>query len=110
MREAFAKAVFSSQLFGTDVTGNVGVRLVNTRTNSEGFDSVGSTIQPSTGSKEYTDVLPSATLNFLIDDQRILRFAVAKVIARPPLDELRTGRRLDDPSVTVGQLTGSGGN
>ncbi|WP_372178287.1 TonB-dependent receptor [Xanthomonas axonopodis pv. phyllanthi] len=110
VREAFAKAVFSSQLFGTDVTGNVGVRLVNTRTTSEGFDSVGSTIQPSTGSKEYTDVLPSATLNFLIDDQRILRFAVAKVIARPPLDELRTGRRLDDPSVTVGQLTGSGGN
>lgn len=110
VREAFAKAVFSSQLFGTDVTGNVGVRLVNTKTTSEGFDSVGSTIQPSTGSKEYTDVLPSATLNFLIDDQRILRFAVAKVIARPPLDELRTGRRLDDPSVTVGQLTGSGGN
>ncbi|WP_372360434.1 TonB-dependent receptor [Xanthomonas axonopodis pv. poinsettiicola] len=110
VREAFAKAVFSSQLFGTDVTGNIGVRLVNTRTDSDGFDSVGSTIQPSSDSKEYTDVLPSATLNFLIDEQRILRFAVAKVIARPPLDELRTGRRLDDPNVTVGQLTGSGGN
>ncbi|AUJ13308.1 TonB-dependent receptor [Xanthomonas oryzae pv. oryzae] len=113
MREAFAKAVFSSQLFGTDATGNVGVRLVNTKTSSNGFDSVGGTMQPSSDSsdsKEYTDVLPSATLNFLIDDQRILRFAVAKVIARPPLDELRTGRRLDDPTVTVGQLTGNGGN
>ncbi|WP_022973354.1 TonB-dependent receptor domain-containing protein, partial [Xanthomonas maliensis] len=110
VREAFAKAVFSSQLFGTDVTGNVGVRLVNTRTDSDGFDSVGDTIQTSSASKSYTDVLPSATLNFLIDEQRILRFAVAKVIARPPLDELRTGRRLDDPNVTVGQLTGSGGN
>lgn len=110
VREAFAKAVFSSQLFGTDITGNIGVRLVNTRTTSDGFDSVGTTVQASSDSKEYTDVLPSATVNFLIDDQRILRFAVAKVIARPPLDELRTGRRLDDPNVTVGQLTGSGGN
>lgn len=110
VREAFAKAVFSSQVFGTDVTGNIGVRLVNTKTTSDGFDSVGNTVQASTDSKEYTDVLPSATVNFLIDDQRILRFAVAKVIARPPLDELRTGRRLDDPTVTVGQLTGSGGN
>ncbi|PPU78168.1 MULTISPECIES: TonB-dependent receptor [Xanthomonas] len=110
VREAFAKAVFSAQLFGTDVTGNIGVRLVNTKTDSQGFDSVGSTIQPSSASKQYTDVLPSATLNFLIDEQRILRMAVAKVIARPPLDELRTGRRLDDPNVTVGQLTGSGGN
>ncbi|RBL60475.1 TonB-dependent receptor, partial [Xanthomonas oryzae pv. oryzae] len=68
------------------------------------------TVPPSSDSKAYTDVLPSATLNFLTDDQRILRVAVAKVTARPPLDELRTGRRLDDPTVTVGQLTGSGGN
>ncbi len=110
MREASAKAIFSSQLFGTDATGSVGVRLVNTKTSSNGFDSVGGTVQPSSDSKEYTDVLPSATLNFLIDDQHILRVAVAKVIARPPLDELRTGRRLDDPTVTVGQLTGRGGN
>ncbi|MCG6630704.1 TonB-dependent receptor, partial [Acinetobacter baumannii] len=81
MREAFAKAVFSSQLFGTDATGNVGVRLVNTKTSSNGFDSVGGTVPPSSDSKAYTDVLPSATLNFLTDDQRILRVAVAKVTA-----------------------------
>ncbi|QNH17668.1 TonB-dependent receptor [Xanthomonas sp. SS] len=110
VREAFAKAVFSSQWFGIDVTGNVGVRAVHTDTTSDGYDTVGGVVQPSSASNDYTDVLPSATLNFLLDDERILRFSVAKVIARPPLDELRTGRALDDPNTTVGQLTGSGGN
>ena len=110
VREAFAKAVFSSQWFGIDVTGNVGVRAVHTDTTSDGYDTVGGVVQPSSASNDYTDVLPSATLNFLLDDARILRFSVAKVIARPPLDELRTGRALDDPNTTVGQLTGSGGN
>ncbi|QNH13446.1 TonB-dependent receptor [Xanthomonas sp. SI] len=110
VREAFAKAVFSSQWFGVDVTGNVGVRAVHTDTTSDGYDTVGGVVQPSSASNDYTDVLPSATLNFLLDDARILRFSVAKVIARPPLDELRTGRALDDPNTTIGQLTGSGGN
>ncbi|WP_369914235.1 TonB-dependent receptor [Xanthomonas sp. NCPPB 3005] len=110
VREAFAKAVFSSQWFGIDVTGNVGVRAVHTDTTSDGYDTVGGVVQPSSASNDYTDVLPSATLNFLLEDERILRFSVAKVIARPPLDELRTGRALDDPNTTVGQLTGSGGN
>ena len=58
----------------------------------------------------HTDVLPSATLNFIFDAEHILRLAVAKVLARPPLDELRTGRFLADPASTVGQLTGSGAN
>ncbi|MCC4594998.1 TonB-dependent receptor [Xanthomonas campestris pv. phormiicola] len=110
VREAFAKAVFSSQWFGIDVTGNAGVRVVHTDTTSDGYDTIGGVVQPSSASNDYTDVLPSATLNFLLDDERILRFSVAKVIARPPLDELRTGRALDDPNTTVGQLTGSGGN
>ncbi|KLD75929.1 TonB-dependent receptor [Xanthomonas hyacinthi] len=110
VREAFAKAVFSSQWFGIDVTGNAGVRVVHTDTSSDGYDTIGGVVQPSSASNDYTDVLPSATLNFLLDDERILRFSVAKVIARPPLDELRTGRALDNPNTTVGQLTGSGGN
>ncbi|MDY4338604.1 TonB-dependent receptor [Xanthomonas sp. LF07-6] len=110
VREAFAKAVFSSQWFGVDVTGNAGVRVVHTDTDSHGYDTVGGVVQPSSAGKTYTDVLPSATVNFLIDPERILRLSVAKVMARPPLDELRTGRALDDPNTTVGQLTGSGGN
>jgi len=110
VKEAYVKAVYDSSLFGSNVMGNVGVRVVGTDTTSTGFDSVGSTIAPTTQGNSYTDVLPSATLNFLLDDERVLRLAAAKVVARPPLDELRTGRYLSDPLTTVGQLTGSGGN
>ncbi|WP_434026678.1 TonB-dependent receptor [[Pseudomonas] boreopolis] len=111
VQEAFAKASFSSTWFGIDVTGNAGVRVVNTRTTSTGYDTLdGSTYSPSRASNRYTDVLPSATLNFLIADDKILRLSAAKVVARPPLDELRTGRQLDNPATVSGQLTGSGGN
>ncbi|WDS36183.1 TonB-dependent receptor [Pseudoxanthomonas sp.] len=111
VQEAFAKAVFSSTWFGVDVTGNAGVRLVNTRTTSDGYDTQdGSTYAPSHASKHYTDVLPSATANFLLAEDKILRVSVAKVVARPPLDELRTGRFLDNPATVSGQLTGNGGN
>ncbi len=111
VQEAFAKAVFSSNWLGVDVTGNAGVRLVNTRTTSTGYDTLdGTSYAPSSASKRYTDVLPSATVNFLLADDKILRLSVAKVVARPPLDELRTGRFLDNPATVSGQLTGSGGN
>ncbi|WP_440977099.1 TonB-dependent receptor [Pseudoxanthomonas winnipegensis] len=111
VKEAFAKANFSSNWLGVDVTGNVGVRVVGTHTRSDGYDTVdGNTYAPSSASKDYTDVLPSATVNFLIADDKILRLSAAKVVARPPLDELRTGRYLDNPATVSGQLTGSGGN
>jgi len=110
VKEAYAKAVYESTLFDRNVSGNVGVRVVGTDTTSSGFDSIANTITPTEQRHSYHDVLPSATLNFLLDDERILRFAAAKVVSRPPLDELRTGRFLSDPLTTVGQLTGSGGN
>jgi len=110
VREAYTKATYDSTLFGKQVTGNVGVRMVDTSTSSVGYDSFGSTATPSAAKNSYTDVLPSATMNFMLDEDRILRIAAAKVVARPPLDELRTGRTLSDPLTTVGQLYGSGGN
>jgi TonB-dependent receptor len=110
VREAYTKAAYDSTLFGVAVNGNVGVRVVGTDTSSSGYDSIGSTVTPSHATNSYNDVLPSATMNFMLDDERILRLAAAKVVARPPLDELRTGRSLSDPVTTVGQLTGSGGN
>ncbi|KAF1695739.1 TonB-dependent receptor [Pseudoxanthomonas jiangsuensis] len=107
VREAFVKAPY---YLGDRASGDIGVRVVKVDTTSTGYDSVGGAVVPSRASESYTDVLPSATLNFRLADDHMLRLAAAKVVARPPLDELRTGRALDDPNTTVGQLTGSGGN
>jgi outer membrane receptor protein involved in Fe transport len=43
---------------------------------------------------DYTDILPSANVKFDFGDGKVLRLGVAKVIARPPLDELRASRTL----------------
>ncbi len=128
VNSAFAKANYDTSLFGFNVTGNVGLRVANVTTTSKGYDGVGGgwyydatsgswkersyVYSPSSGKKSYTDVLPSATMNFALDDERMLRFALAKVVARPPLDELRTGRSLEVPTngSTNYQLKGTGGN
>lgn len=111
VKEAYTKAVYDSNAFGTHIAGNIGVRVVRVNTTSTGYDSIGGApATPVSQGKSYTDVLPSATLNFLLDDTHILRVAAAKVVARPPLDELRTGRSLDVPMSTSSQLYGTGAN
>ncbi|MFM2287340.1 MAG: hypothetical protein RL684_483 [Pseudomonadota bacterium] len=107
--EGYIKGVYDTQAFGVHMSGNVGVRLVHVATTSTGVDNVGGSNTPARDTHDTTDVLPSATLNFLLDDKHVLRLAAAKVVARPPLDELRTGRYLD-PVTNTGQLTGSGAN
>jgi TonB-dependent receptor len=107
--EGFLRATFDADV-GIQLKGNVGARVVHVKTTSTGFDQIAGVNTPATDGNSYTDVLPSATVNFIFDPEHILRFAAAKVLARPPLDELRTGRFLADPLSTVGQLTGSGAN
>jgi iron complex outermembrane receptor protein len=107
--EGFLRATFDADV-GIQLKGNIGARVVHVKTTSTGFDQIDGVNTPATDGNSYTDVLPSATLNFHFDSQHILRLAAAKVLARPPLDELRTGRFLADPVSTVGQLTGSGAN
>lgn len=128
VRSAFTKATYDTTMLGLNVTGNVGLRVVRTTTSSRGYDGVGGgwyyddaaggwrehpyVYTPSSAEKTYTDVLPSATMNFALDDNRMLRLSLAKVVARPPLDELRTGRSLDLPTAgnNTYQLNGTGGN
>jgi iron complex outermembrane recepter protein len=107
--EGFLRATFDADV-GIQLKGNVGARVVHVKTTSSGFDQIAGVNTAATDGNSYTDVLPSATVNFIFDPEHILRFAAAKVLARPPLDELRTGRFLADPLSTVGQLTGSGAN
>jgi iron complex outermembrane receptor protein len=107
--EGFLRATFDADV-GIQLKGNIGARVVHVKTTSTGFDQISGVNTPATDGDTHTDVLPSATLNFHFDAQHILRLAAAKVLARPPLDELRTGRFLQDPASTVGQLTGSGAN
>jgi len=107
--ESYGKLNFAADGFaGSWVTGNVGVRVVQTKTSSDGQMTNLSTgvLGPVTVDNDYTDILPSANAKLDFGDGKVFRLGLAKVIARPPLDELRASRTLS----TTPPYTGSGGN
>ncbi|CAN5268737.1 TonB-dependent receptor [soil metagenome] len=106
--EGYGKLNFAADSFGGSwLTGNIGARVVHTETSSDGQrqDTAG-TFGAVTVDSSYTDFLPSANAKFDFGDGKVLRLGLAKVIARPPLDELRASRSL----TTWSPYTGSAGN
>lgn len=106
--EGYGKLNFAADGFaGAWVTGNVGARVVHTETSSQGMQqNTASAFNAVTVDNDYTDVLPSANAKFDFGDGKIVRLGLAKVIARPPLDELRASRTL----ANWAPWTGSAGN
>ncbi|KPF56494.1 MULTISPECIES: TonB-dependent receptor [unclassified Novosphingobium] len=121
VREDDMEGYVMADLGGNGFSGNVGVRFVDVVTHSTAAGSSTSwdptanngsganvtTIFPIQGNSHYFRALPSINLNFELTDTLKLRVAAARVISRPPLDELRANRIL---SVYPPQLTGSAGN
>jgi iron complex outermembrane receptor protein len=89
---AFIQANIDSEFAGIPVTGNIGVRYVQTDQSSQGnaFNTVDGLVvtSPTDISHDYSHVLPSINLSFRIDDQQTLRFGAAKTISRARLDEM----------------------
>ncbi|MCY4153705.1 MAG: TonB-dependent receptor [Gammaproteobacteria bacterium] len=81
-------------------TANIGLRVIDVNTSS--FDLGGAAI-----SNGYTELLPSASINFFIDEENIIRLSAARAISRPPLDELRVGKLINAPA---GNIEGNTGN
>ncbi|HEY2661537.1 MAG TPA: TonB-dependent receptor [Caulobacteraceae bacterium] len=107
--EAYAKVNFRHDVGGLPLSGNAGVRVVSVNTTSTGFQQLNgsSTYTSDSEGNSYTDVLPSVNLNLGLTDDSKLRFGAARVISRPPLDELRAGRSLYNTSLP---FTGTAGN
>jgi iron complex outermembrane recepter protein len=89
---AFIQGNIDTEVGGFPVTGNVGVRYINTKQSSQGnaFNTVDGLIvtSPTNISHDYSHVLPSLNLSLRIDDQQTLRFGAAKTISRARLDEM----------------------
>jgi len=96
VNEGYVKLNFESTAIAQRMSGNIGVRLVDVTTSSDGFQqaSGASALAAVSIEHDYTEALPSANVNFNLSDTTVLRFGVAKVVARPPLDELRASRTL----------------
>lgn len=101
----YVKADFADD--ATGVRGNVGVRYVTTDTTSGAWsfsDEQGDYLYDEVTS-DYSDVLPSLNLAWDLNDDVVLRFAAAKVIARPSPSQLTSS-----VSLTPETSSGSGGN
>ena len=91
------KGNIDSQWGSVPVRGNIGVQVqhVDQSSSANVFDGsrpVGSQIVPYSRGKTYTDVLPSLNLAFEFPSDQTLRFALAKQVARPRVDQLRASR------------------
>jgi iron complex outermembrane receptor protein len=107
--EAFGMLNFAGDgIAGSLMSGNVGVRVVDTRTTSDGYQQAtgASALVAARIKHDYTQVLPSANLKLDFDGGKVVRLGLAKVVARPPLDELRASRTL----TSWEPYTGSAGN
>ena len=97
----YVKANFEGSIGSSSYyTANVGVRVVDVGTDS--FDIRGAAI-----GNNYTEVLPSASLNLFLDEEKIIRLSASRAISRPPLDELRVGKLINAPA---GSIEGNTGN
>lgn len=99
------------------VTGNVGFRLIHTDQSSKGLSANGNTVNPVTDGDTYTQFSPSLNLNFEFTEQSVLRFSLARQIARPRMYDLRASRtwgydntKAGSTDINNGPWSGGGGN
>ncbi|MEL4177912.1 TonB-dependent receptor [Roseateles sp. PN1] len=100
---------------GISVRGNVGVQVQHTDQSSTAIRLTdGANPKPVTDGKTYTDALPSMNLVFGLSNDQTVRMALAKQVARPRVDQLRSALEFgvgDNPDVNGVRKPGaSGGN
>lgn len=103
---AYVMANIDTELAGIPVTGNVGVRMIETDQSATSLENVGGDpllgaqyvkdsagyindqFAPSIKGINYTDYLPQMNLNFSLTENDQVRIAAAKVMSRPPINRL----------------------
>jgi iron complex outermembrane receptor protein len=110
----YAKANIDTNMGGVGVRGNAGVQIqrVDQSSTSNYYDNAApaaSAVKPVTDGKTYTDVLPSMNLAFSMADEQVVRLGLAKQVARPRVDQLRSALDFDVDKTTF-KPSASGGN
>lgn len=103
---AYVMININTQIAGLDLSGNVGVRRVETDQSATVLENVAGDARlgaqnivdengivnnlyaPNVLGTKYTDYLPSLNLNLQLNDNSLVRFAAAKVMSRAPINRL----------------------
>lgn len=111
---AWLRANIDTEWGVVGVRGNVGVQLQRADQSSranywDASQPAGSEVRPIDDGKTYRDWLPSLNLAFQFPYEQTLRFAMAKQVARPRVDQLRASLEFGVDTST-GRPGASGGN
>ncbi|MET0210574.1 MAG: TonB-dependent receptor [Burkholderiaceae bacterium] len=110
---AFAKLDIDSETFGLPLRGNVGLQIAHTdqRSNAFNVDNAPCTndfcaVTDVSAGTTFTDVLPSANLVWDLGRDQTLRLGMAKVLARPTINDMRAsyGLSIDTANLDSGQF------
>ena len=101
----FTQGNINTDMGSVAVRGNFGFQYVKVRQDSTGFDTFTGNPAgtPVTAGASYSDILPSMNLSLGFAGDQYLRFAVARQMARPRLDDMKAGL---DVSISAQPCTG----
>ena len=105
----YAQADIDAEVGSAVLTGNFGVQAIATDQQSDGFVILDGALTPASAGVDFWDVLPSLNLSLRFPNDLILRFAAAREIQRPRLDQMRIAMSYG-VDLTTGVIRGSGGN
>jgi TonB-dependent receptor len=104
----YVDAKYSTALNGKIFDGSIGMRVVGTSQQLQGYRTDGSAIDRS---ESQTDILPVLNSRLKLNDQWQLRFAAGRTMTRPNFADLNPAVTLNAPTTTGGGAgSGSGGN
>ncbi|WP_244650398.1 TonB-dependent receptor [Sphingomonas sp. CFBP 13706] len=110
----YATAFFKADTLPVPIDGNIGVRVVRTKLNVDGFYQQTDLVTPVAGgpqvtgpttfvpivsSDNYTSVLPSLNLRAHLTEKMQLRLALSKNISRPTLSQLNPSLNITEPGI-----------
>lgn len=124
----YLQANFESEIFGAPATGNFGIRAIHTKISSVGISSAlvtGPGPDPDTISitevgdpivnvetNSFWNFLPSANITFEVADDKLLRLAAYRALARPDPESLSAALTFDDQADLgdLGSIVSASGN
>ena len=84
-------------------TGNVGVRLVQNDFTADGYGEINGELGPVRFDNDYTEVLPSATLNIPLRDDLQMRLSAGRTIVQPSFTDLAPRRTVNEENLAITQ-------
>ncbi len=104
---AYVMAKIRQEIGSMQLTGNAGVRIINTRQDANGYRTAPTTgeFEPVDIDRRYSAVLPSINLALRITPDLVVRAAYSEVMSKPSFLDLSPTRTLDYDT-----FEGSGGN